>query len=321
MGQTHSRPSTPVKWEPGASENLAGTLQRSQILPDQLAYLEGEPVYHPHTSNTKNVDSMFRKIATKAFFCRPPGGPLTLRHVKFLNHQPAHLALAIRRYIQPQESQLTNIQKTAIKKWNKLDILNCTDQSRFVPTQDILEKYFHIFDNLFFGGTLEKNVTIVASEVSNMEAGNRGIACQHYDMTHNCYIPQSTITIYDHQDPNLRDRIEVIMSTLIHEMCHAFFQVYGCVSNCCDNGSLELGPRGHGIMFQEMAYDIERMAASKRVLGFDLDLGRYISLLTEISDKADWKEQMNVSRWGFDEEKMANDLIICKTQGIHYVLS
>ncbi|QSZ32321.1 hypothetical protein DSL72_001895 [Monilinia vaccinii-corymbosi] len=304
MGQTFSSSSTPVEKECDALEGLFEKLRQSQSLPGRLFYLEEPARYAPHASNFQDIDPKYRHIPKPSL-----GRPLTLRRARFFKHRPADLVLAVRSYIQPRDLRLTDMQNEAIRKWNEIDIMNCTDQFLSVLTKAILEKYFHIFDDLFFGGTLGEKVTIVASATPNDDAGLRGIARQDFDSTHNCYVPKSTITIYDHQDPIFGKRMRFFFNTLVHEMCHAFFQVYRCVGSCCDNDSLlELGPTGHGIMFQELAYDIERMAARKSVLGFKLNLGRYFNLLRDIWDEADWKDRMDVSRWGFDEQKIAKDL-------------
>ncbi|KAI9642642.1 hypothetical protein NHQ30_009447 [Ciborinia camelliae] len=327
MGQAPSNPSSQVERESRGSVTVDESLRQGR--PDQHSLEEGElreeeePVYYPHASNFQQSDPKSRQVPTEPRSCRR----LTLGRLKYFGHRPARLVLAVRRYIQPRKSKLTNVQEEAIRKWGEIDILNYRDQFQHVPIQQLLEKYFHIFDDLFFQGTLENHVRIFASETPVSIAGCQGHTSHDSDThtqvkrgaTVNCIFPKSTITLYAREEPNFGEMMEHSFGTLVHEMCHAFFYIYGCIGKCCDNGSLELGKGGHGLMFQEMAYDIETMAASKSVLGFDLDLGRYYSLLHEIHHVPNWKDQMDVSRWGFDEEKLTNDLIIFNTRGLDYV--
>ncbi|EMR82601.1 hypothetical protein BcDW1_8789 [Botrytis cinerea BcDW1] len=121
----------------------------------------------------------------------------------------------------------------------------------------------------------------------------------------------STITIFvgPEVEPLNGERLKKLFGILVHEMCHAFFHIYSCVGRCCNHGSLEqLGTQRHGVMFQELAFDIQLMAEKKDILGFNLNMGRYYSLLHELCDKPDWKGQIDVSRWGFDEGKLIRDI-------------
>ncbi|KAF7877431.1 hypothetical protein EAF04_001108 [Stromatinia cepivora] len=320
MGQTPSKISSRVRRESAVSEGLAEILCGNRSALDEFSQQEEEQ-YYPHALILQQPDPKADKLSTRLFFRRP----LTLNNLKLFKHRPASLVGAVWRYIEPTGPHLSDIQKEAIMRWKEVDILNFTNPYQLSPIEKVLEKYFHIFDDLFFRGTLEKHVILVTShspaatiagckghtsEDSNTvfkRAKNGQLQCR--------FNPVSTITIYidEELEPISGKVLKGLFGVLVHEMCHAFFHIYGCVGQCCNEGSLTLGTRGHGVMFQEITFDIQTMAASKSVLGFNLNMGRYFSLLQELRDKPGWKEQMDVSRWGFNEKNLINDLVKINT--------
>ena len=72
-----------------------------------------------------------------------------------------------------------------------------------------------------------------------------------------------------------------IFSTLLHECCHAYFEIVcckgiyghtGCWRGCGMEFERVLSREGHGEAFQYLAADVERVGSI--VLGMQLDLGR-----------------------------------------------
>ncbi|CAD6448985.1 730e182c-5cea-4ebb-9b80-1091c2f04903-CDS [Sclerotinia trifoliorum] len=321
MGQSPSKISTHGRGESTLSECLAGILCGNRSAVDEFSQQEEEEHYYPHALIFQGTDPKADKLSTRLFFRRP----LTLNNLKLFKHRPSSLVGAVWRYIEPTGPNLSDIQKEAIMRWKEIDILNSTNPYQLSPIENVLEKYFHIFDDLFFRGALKNHVILIisttcaatipgckghTSEDSNVvfqRAKNGQLQCR--------FNPISTITIYINEklEPMSGKVLKGLFGVLVHEMCHAFFYIYGCVGNCCRDGSLDLGTRGHGIMFQEITFNIQIMAASESVLGCNLNMGRYFSLLQELRDKQGWKEQMDVSRWGFDEKKLINDLVKINT--------
>ncbi|KAJ8067831.1 hypothetical protein OCU04_003425 [Sclerotinia nivalis] len=319
MGQAPSKISTHVRRESAVSESLAEILCGNRSALDEFS--QQEEHYYPHALILQGPDPKANKLSTRLFFRRP----LTLNNLKLFKHRPASLVGAAWRYIEPTGPHLSDIQKEAIMRWKEIDILNSINPYQLSPIQKVLEKYFHIFDDLFFGGTLEKHVILITSKTcaatipgckgNTSEDSNIVFKRAKNDQLQCRFNPMSTITIYidEELEPISGKVLKGIFGVLVHEMCHAFFHIYGCVGKCCNDGSLDLGTRGHGIMFQEITFNIQTMAASKSVLGFNLNMGRYFSLLHELRDRPGWKEQMDVSRWGFDEKKLINDLVKINT--------
>lgn len=316
MGQSHSKQSNQVGRDSAVSESPNENLPESRTVLDQFTQEEDD--YCPHTFSVRLPDPKSGKLCARLRFRRP----LTEDRLKLFKHRPASLVGAVRVYLDRPDPKLSDIQKEAIRKWNEIDILNIANQFHLVPVQKILEKYFQIFDDLFFGGKLEHHVVLVISRSQFPRLpGCKGHTSEESDPVYKrsrndviqCrFYPRSTITIFvsEEHEPISGEAFKKLFGILVHEMCHAFFHIYKCVGRCCNSGSLEqLGTHGHGVMFQEMAFNIRMFAQSKTILGFKLDLGRYCSLLHELHDKPDWKEQMKVSRWGFDEEKLMNDLV------------
>lgn len=54
--------------------------------------------------------------------------------------------------------QVIRYTKEVIRRWNEIDILNCTDQLKVIPMEAIFEQYFDIFNDLLFGVTLCRDI-------------------------------------------------------------------------------------------------------------------------------------------------------------------
>ena len=70
------------------------------------------------------------------------------------------------------------------------------------------------------------------------------------------------------------------LGTLVHEMLHAFFEIYtcGCI-DCCEGRDDLYG--GHGKLWQAAACAIEKVDR-RQFLGLELDFGRTLSLAANI---------------------------------------
>ncbi|TEY73108.1 hypothetical protein BOTCAL_0083g00210 [Botryotinia calthae] len=314
MGQIPSKISNGIGRRTDVTGCDGEVLRKSRPALEQFAQ-DRDANYFPHSLSVRRANPQLGYLSGRLFFRRP----LTLNRLKVFKHRPTSLVGAVWKHINP-DSQLSPLQKEAIEKWKVIDILNTPNQLRLVSTKTILEKYFHIFDDLFFRGTMTEYVTLATSLPGNTLPGCQGHTSQESkavyrrgrkDVIQCRFRPMSTITIFlgPEVEPLNGKRLKKLFGILVHEMCHAFFHIYSCVGRCCNHGSLEqLGTQRHGVMFQELAFDIQLMAEKKDILGFNLNMGRYYSLLHELCDKPDWKGQIDVSRWGFDEEKLIRDI-------------
>ncbi|KAF7956254.1 hypothetical protein EAE96_005174 [Botrytis aclada] len=319
MGQVPSKLSNGVGRPTYVTGCDAQLLRESRSAIEQFAHDRDEN-YFPHSLVVRKANPQLGYLSGRLFFRRP----LTLNRLKVFKHRPASLVDAVWRHINP-DSKPSRLQIEAIENWKVIDILNTPNQFSLVSTKTILEKYFHIFDGLFFRGTLNEYVTLITSSSGNAPPGCQGHTSQESkaiyrrgkkDVIECRFRPRSTITIFvgPEVEPLNGEKLKKLFGILVHEMCHAFFHIYSCVGRCCNHGSLEqLGTRGHGVMFQELTFYIQLMSEHYDILGFNLNMGRYHSLLHELCDKPDWEGQVDVSRWRFDKEKLIRDLICFNT--------
>ncbi|TGO36298.1 hypothetical protein BHYA_0129g00190 [Botrytis hyacinthi] len=315
MGQIPSKISNGIGRPTYVTGCDAELLRQSRSAIEQFAQDRDEN-YFPHSFIVQKANPRLGYLSGRLFFRRP----LNLDRLNVFKHRPASLVGAVWKHINP-DSKLTPLQEEAIEKWKVIDILSTPNQLHLVSTKIILQKYFHIFDDLFFRSTLNEYVTLITALPGNNLLGCQGHTSQESkaiyrrgkkDIIECRFRPRSTITIFLglEFEPINGEKLKKLFGILVHEMCHAFFHIYSCVGRCCNHGSLEqLGTRGHGVMFQELAFNIQLMAENKDVLGLNLNMGRYHSILHELCDKPDWKGQIDVSSWRFDEEKLTRDLI------------
>ncbi|KAF5868344.1 uncharacterized protein Bfra_007542 [Botrytis fragariae] len=319
MGQIPSKISNGIGRPTYVKGCDAELLRQSRSAIEEFAQ-ERDDNHFPHSLIVRKANPQRDYLLGRLLFRRP----LTLNRLKVFKHRPVSLVGAVWKYINPN-SKLSPLQEDAVEKWKVIDILHTPNQLRLVSTKIILEKYFHIFDDLFFRGTLNEYVTLITSLPGDSLPGCQGHTSQESkavyrrgkkDVIECRFRPRSTITIFvgPEVEPLNGEKLKKLFGILVHEMCHAFFHIYSCVGRCCNHGSLEqLGTRRHGVMFQELAFYIQLMAENKDILGFNLNMGRYHSLLHELCDKPDWKGQIDVTRWRFDEEKLTRDLICFNT--------
>ena len=133
---------------------------------------------------------------------------------------------------------------------------------------EVIATYFRIFDDLYFFGSLYGNteVRIISDNTGGKYAG----------FTRNYW---KRIFVHEHEHhPDLVHRgvrIYHYIQTLLHEMCHAFFGLYGCREededmNQCKECSWVVAEGGHGPAWADMARAIER--SSEGYLGLPMDL-------------------------------------------------
>jgi hypothetical protein len=105
-----------------------------------------------------------------------------------------------------------------------------------------------------------------------------------------------TITIYDESFEKNRQAklVRLYLATLLHEMLHAFFELWGCGS--CRDRHENLGLGGHGPAWQDAALALETAAEDKSFLDLvDVDMSREVS----------WASKMKASGRRFDGETIA----------------
>jgi hypothetical protein len=89
------------------------------------------------------------------------------------------------------------------------------------------------------------------------------------------------------------------LGTLLHEMTHAFLELYSCFCQDCRRKLKHLGPTGHGFAWQDAAFAIELAANDPSFLNLPVELGRYAALRTDLAE-ANEEAPRELSRWGFE---------------------
>ncbi|KAJ8065383.1 hypothetical protein OCU04_006072 [Sclerotinia nivalis] len=93
---------------------------------------------------------------------------------------------------------------------------------------------------------------------------------------------------------NRQERLRSYLETLLHEMIHAFLNIYTCLcSKCSHDIPRTIGHTGHGLPWHKIADNIERFVKSK--LDLELDLERRACLAIEIQASGlDMRDQIAI---------------------------
>jgi hypothetical protein len=155
---------------------------------------------------------------------------------------------------------------------------------------DILHKFFEIFNNLFFYGSLKDYVKVEFQPPwdVNQEIDGYCVSSSIYFEPQDA-IPDNfaaLIVLKDYSGDghyrNRNSRMEFYLGTLLHEMLHAYFGIYLCqCSTSCRNSATmtTMGNSGHCTLWLKSAYAIEQATVS--LLGEGLDLGLEGSVIDE----------------------------------------
>ncbi|KAK4626476.1 hypothetical protein CLAFUW4_04176 [Fulvia fulva] len=207
----------------------------------------------------------------------PPPPPFTLHShdaAALIEQHLAWLELPARQW-DPRRAAALNSLGAWLRQHEWLDAIGS------VPSIDSMEELFEIFDDLFFASSLRDNYIF--------RWMNGGRHCAGLTFTP----PGSPMTTIAVNWFLVRwgsfGTIECIVSVLLHEMCHAYMLVWGCMgkkSGCsrwaCQKGSeryvKEIGMGGHGDAWQRLALTVELLAG---------DMGLVVDLLVEKTVRLD----------------------------------
>jgi hypothetical protein len=93
------------------------------------------------------------------------------------------------------------------------------------------------------------------------------------------------------------NRILKHVSTLFHEMIHAFLRIYkNLICNFRRRFHDGYGYTGYGIYWHDIAYALQK--AVKSSTGITLDLGRKISMVIELQQARITGERIDLTKWG-----------------------
>lgn len=121
--------------------------------------------------------------------------------------------------------------------------------------EEVLGAYLTLIDDLFFFGSLSERCTLVmiGAVGTNRLLKGQTVNCIGYKLQWKLlrlerYL-EAEITIFTRREKNRSASLEKYLEKLLHEMIHAFFNVWGCLDASHSEWQV-IGVKGHGYAFQ-----------------------------------------------------------------------
>lgn len=205
----------------------------------------------------------------------------TLEHAFTPNrHNASHLADLLIHFSKRRNEQLTTLQKLSLHLFHSERAYDLRDAAE-APDGKVLAAYFELFDRLFFFGSLNGLCAITRSPrisskndfdgrtfyKENMGENNTPGAVFRGDLI--CDIIISTQDL-----PSRYERLRRYIGSLLHQMLHAFFQLWTCPRPHCFDKVYTNGEHRHWRIWQEVAFALEDAARDPSLLNLDLYLNR-----------------------------------------------
>lgn len=186
-----------------------------------------------------------------------------------------------------------------------------------------MSAYKTLFDRLFFFGSLRPHVKCVMQKPKGAEEHLMGRTDQDKSYQLKWSYPfhekrmEVCITLFRTKTKSRPERLKEYLATMLHEMIHAFLDIWGCRYEGCYNVWQRQGVKGHGHAWQDAALAIELAVADKSMLGIELDLGRQKSLAVDIVyERRAVPEEQELGRWGMNRGEVDKIGKIVKDQHI-----
>jgi hypothetical protein len=219
-------------------------------------------------------------------------------------HSPRDLITRCKAASQRRGSQLSPLQVDAMKIFSdtlphheKVKDASETDifiKSHLIHLKALMFNYFLVFDQLFFFGSLLGHCELVLSP--DFRNWTLGECCP------DLFSGKAIITIYNIRETTFEDRVQSYLCTLLHEMIHAYIQVYVQIDHISHSrglvSHLGVGYTQHGVAWHNIAHALEQAVNDPKLLGLQLDLGRQVSLDAEIYYTEEHSGFMGVDRPG-----------------------
>ena len=232
--------------------------------------------------------------------------------LKFQSHHALRLSEGVVRSLNEPITHCTDEQLDALAKWkallknksgtNLLQRLGEYDAGRSVQERE-MEELMKIFAAILFRITRADEMQLEFSW-SNLDDGDLGFCYSPNVITRSCRIGMPRTKVDAHVNPTTANaygfngRAVDRLSTLLHELVHAYLDLYGCRS-CTSNIECVVQLDGHGRAWQLIASAIER--ATGVYLGFPLSLCRFAAVRNNWACLTRWPTCKDVEEWGLVE--------------------
>ena len=229
-------------------------------------------------------------------------------------HSPRDLSAAFLNFVSKRDQDLTCSQRYGISQFRAL-VAETSNQKSNLEDENLMLQYYHIFDNVFFGGSLLGLCKIIFRQPEEMPENTLAdTTSPETTLSYRKYIPDNyaaliRLTILAPRrnlDYNAYEvRHKAYLETLLHEMTHAYFGIYVCMCNNSCQGLYEelIGEWGHRKCWQEAALALEKatLPLLGMALGMDIKLnvscdpGKYSSVL-ELETLATFDNNIGAAR-------------------------
>ncbi len=94
------------------------------------------------------------------------------------------------------------------------------------------------------------------------------------------------------------------LGTMIHEMIHAYLEIYSCPYKPCKERLSNAGKTGHGFAWQDAAFAIATATADISYLNLPIELGRCRGMVIELRASKETRN-LDFKRWGMGHRDLA----------------
>jgi hypothetical protein len=230
---------------------------------------------------------------------------LPTNQLKLSRHSPLDLAERVKEWSGRRDHNLNPRQRATMGHYRTAQIFSTRNTGNY-KEEDILEAYFKLVDDLFFGGTLAAYCKLNLIPTPRFENGGHhkmGDCQKNTTEDFFGYIEKTCciIRIWTRHDiADHRARRLAQLGTMIHEMIHAYFQIYSCENQVCRDKLEHLGKTGHGFAWQDAAYAIVIAANNMKYLNLPIELSRCSSMVSELR-AFNVMKSIDLGRWGMDD--------------------
>ena len=208
-------------------------------------------------------------------------------------HDARVLARKVDDYSRRRGRNLNSKQQSALDRYKKEEIFDFENER--CSDEVVVNAYFRLFDDLFFGSKLQGRCKLKCSKRDSLQEGKHALT-EFWDGSGHCII-----TIFKDNDREPCDRLFEYVAVLLHEMAHAFLELYTCYRLSCRNDINWLGVSGHGFAWQDMAFSLTKAVRDRQLLNLPLNLARYQNFAKELH-KSNVSMPRDLARWGFKRE-------------------